>query len=236
MDLDILLRVVPALGASIAVARLAGRPWELSWGAATDQVLRAGFVGLVVARIGWIALAGPDVWRTMGATILLLRAGVETWLGVAGAAAWLWWASRDDEDERALLLTAGPVAALAGVAVWHLTCGVEGVCAGLPVSWGVRIPGYVSPVLPIGYVEAAVAGALAVAAWRVRDRWPRAVTVAAAYGLARAVLAFGKAPLIGLPTRDQLLAAVVGLGLLVVAVRWRGANLERPAAPGTREG
>lgn len=228
MDLSILWRVLPAIAVAVAVTRAAGRPWQVPWGRALDEVLRAGFVGLVIARLGWIALAGPEVWRTMGATFLLLRAGVETWLGVAGASAWLAWGSRRDAEERAFLLTAGPAAALAGMATWHLTCGIEGVCAGLPVPWGVRLPGYVSPAVPIGYVEGVVAGLLALAAWRLRHRWAAAVGVGGAYALARAGLAFGKAPLVGLPTRDQVLAAAVGVALIGVAARLRGSTPPRP--------
>jgi hypothetical protein len=226
MDLAILGRAVPALAAAVAVAWAAARPWDVPPGRAADEVLRGAIVGLVAARIGWLLLAGPDVWRTAGVTVLLLRAGVETVLGGAVAAAWLWRSSHDDAVERAVLLTAGPAAALAGLAVWHATCAVEQVCAGIPASWGVRLPGYVSTVVPVGYLEGAVAGLLAVAAWRLRDRWATGVALLGGYTLARAGLAFVKAPLVGLPTRDQLLSAVAAVGLGLVALRLRGASPE----------
>lgn len=231
MDLAILGRVLPALAVATLVAWRAGRPWGVPAGRAVDEVLRAGFVGLVVARVAWLVLAGPDVWRTMGATVLLLRAGVETWLGVAGAAAWIVWRDRGDPEGWAYLRTAAPAAGLAGLAAWHATCGVEGVCAGVPATWGVALPGYVSRVVPVGYVEAAVAGLLALAAWRWRHIPARSVGVVAAYAAARAGLALWKAPLVSLPTRDQVLSGIAALVLATIALRVRWSRPDAATAP-----
>lgn len=222
MDPSILIRVLPALLAATAVTRAAARPRPIGWGAALDQVLRAGFVAVVAGRAAWLLLAGPDVWRTMGATVLLLRAGVEPWLGAAVATGWILRQTRDDVEERDWLLRAVAPATLAGLAVWHGTCAVESVCAGIPVAWGVRLPGYLSPVVPVGYLEAVVAGVLAVLAWRSRTRLSAVIGVLAWYAATRVVLGFVKAPLVGLPSRDQILSAVAAVVLGGLAVRLRG--------------
>lgn len=239
MDLAILGRVLPALVAATVVAWVAGRPWEVRPGRAFDEVLRAGFVGVVVARLAWLVLAGPDVWRTMGATVLLLRAGVETWVGVAGASAWVRWRERDDAAGWAYLRTAAPASGLAGVAAWHLSCAVEGVCAGVPVSWGVALPGYISRVVPVGYLEGFLAALLAVGAWHWRHVPARSVGAVAAYAAARAALGLWKAPLVALPTRDQLLSAAAAVVLAAVAARARGTRTDAAAAteaPDARDG
>lgn len=226
MDVAILLRVVPALLAAVAVGWWAVRDREIAVGTVVDQVLRAVLVGVVAARLGWIVLGGPLVWRRVLSTVFLLRAGVETVLGASVALAWV--AGRSDPEERAWLLVAAPPATLAGFAAWHASCGVEGVCAGLPVGWGVALPGYASRVAPVGYLEAAAAAVLAVLALRWRQRPALAVGTVAVYALVRAGLGFLRAPLVSLPTRDQLLSLVAAAALGAIAVR-----LRRHSAPST---
>lgn len=220
MDLTILWRLVPAVAAAALVAWAAGRPARVRPAAAVDEVLRALVIGGVAARLAWLLLGGPLVWRRALSTIILLRAGVETWVGVAVAAVVV--AAWTPEPRRTWLLAAAPPATLAALAVWHGLCGVEGVCAGRPATWGVTLPGYASRVVPVSWIEAAVAAGLAVAAWLMRARPARSVALAAAYAAARALLAFWRAPLVALPTRDQVLSAVAAVVLALVAHRLRG--------------
>lgn len=219
MSLTILFRLAPALAVAAGVAWSAARDRGHGPGAAVDQVLRATVVALVAARLGWLLLAGPRVWRSLTSTAFLVRAGVETMLGVLVAIAWLAW--RSDAEERAWLVAAAPSAALAGVATWQGLCAVEGVCAGIPAGWGVQLSGFAGPVAPVGYIEAGVAALLAVVAFRYRSRPAVGLAAAAGYALARAGLGFLRAPLVTLPTRDQMLAVLVAVVLTALALRLR---------------
>lgn len=219
MDWSIVARLVPALAVTIGVGWLALRNRDVSLGRMTDTVLELAIVGVVAGRLAWVAVEGLDVVLRAPTTLLLVRAGVETWIGVAAAVAWAWW--RWDDGHRRWALSAAPPAALAGLAVWHAGCGFEGVCAGIAVEWGVRLPGYLSPVVPVGYVEAVAAAALAGAAWRVRERTSAALAAVAAYALIRAGLGFARASITGLPTRDQVLSVLAATALAGVAWRLR---------------
>ncbi len=227
MDAAILLRIAPALAVATVVAWAAARDRGVPAGRVVDEVLRATLVGLVAARLWWILAGGPLVWRRALTTVMLVRAGVETVVGVLVALVWVVW--RSDDDERVWLLVAAPASALAGVAVWQASCGVEDVCAGIPVGWGVRLAGYASRVAPVGYLEAAVAAGLALVAFTARRRPAVAVGAAAGYALARAGLGFLRAPLAGVPSTDQWWSLLLAVVLAVVAVRLRGRELPTPA-------
>ncbi len=155
---------------------------------------------------------------------------METWLGAGVAIGWMAW--RAEPARRPWLLAAAPAASLAGLTVWHAGCGVEGVCAGLPVSWGVHLPGYLSPVVPAGYLAALAAASAALVAVRTRLRPATAIAAVAGYALARAAIDLGRAPLVALPSRDQVLSLVAAVALGAVAWRWRGRTLTlAPIAP-----
>ena len=224
MDASLLVRLVPAVAVAVAVAWWVGRPAQVPAGAVVDEALRGLLVGVIAGRVGWLVLGGPSVWRAVPSTFYLLRAGVETWIGAAVAVAWVAW--RSTPERRSWLLAAAPAASLAGLAAWHAGCGIEGVCAGRPVAWGVHLPGYLSSVVPAGYLTAAVALAAAVVALRARTRPAVAVGAVAAYALGRAAVDLGRAPLGGLPTRDQILSLVAAATLAGIAWRLRGRRLQ----------
>lgn len=208
-----------------------GRRAQLRW--AVDEVLAAVVVGGIAGRLAWLVLEGPTAWRSALSTVLLVRSGIETWVGIGAVALLL--VRRRERWVIGVAVTAG----LAGLAAWHGLCGVEGVCAGRPAAWGVTLPGYLTPVIPTAYVEAGVAGALAAVAWQWRNRPAAAVAVFAGYALARGLLAYWRAPLTSLPTRDQIGALVAAAVLSVLAARWRERPASRPqpgasASPGDR--
>lgn len=210
---------MPALAVTIAVAWSAVRDRDVAAGRIADAVLEVAIVGVVAGRLAWVAVEGLDVVLRAPTTLLLVRAGVETWIGAGAAVVWAWW--RWDVSRRRWALPAAPPAALAGVAVWHAGCGFEGVCAGVAVDWGVRLPGYLSPVVPVGYLEAVAAATLAGVAWWARHRTSAAIVALAAYALVRAGLGFARAPIAGLPTRDQVLSLVAAVALGALAWRRR---------------
>lgn len=228
MDVTILYRLVPAVLVAWGIVWWGRRPRSL--GDAFDDVLTPLVIGVVVGRLGWLALGGPRVWRGLGSTIYLMRAGVETWLGVGAAIGFLAW--RTPRPEREAMLLVAPAATLAAVGIWQGLCGVEGVCAGVPVSWGVPMPGFASRVFPAGYVEAVLAFGLAFVAWRWRRTPAVSVGAAAGYALVRGLLGFGRAPLGSLPTRDQVLSFVMAFVLAVIAMRLRRRKLDHSGEAG----
>ncbi len=218
MDPSLLLRLVPAFAAAVFVGmHVQGRRRP---GDVADEVLRVLMVGLVAGRIGWLLLGGPDVWRNALTTAILIRAGVLTGAGVLVAG---WWVARRRDGERWWRLHAAMPMALAGVAVWQASCQVEGVCGGVPVSWGVLLPGRAVPTFPTSYVEGLVAAALAVVAWAaVRRRRPSvAWAVGSAYAFARVLLGLARPTLTGSVSDDQIAFVLVGLVAAVVAWRLR---------------
>lgn len=228
MDPTILYRLVPAVLVAVAVLRLEGRRRGITTGRAVDEALRAVVVGGVAARIAWLLLGGPLVWRRLASTAVLVRAGVETWVGAAVAG---WWALRNRPHERAWLIAAGPPAALAGVATWSALCGVEAVCGGVPAAWGLPVGPTDVPVVPVSHLEALVTAGLAAAAWRLRDRPAASAAIGACYALVRGALGYLRPAVLGHPTRDQLwsaAAAVVLGGLAVRLARRRSRPSDRP--------
>jgi hypothetical protein len=222
MDWAVLLRLVPALAVAAAVGWFAVRDQGVAARDVGDALIESVLIGGVMARLAWVAIDGLEAALRAPTTVILLRSGVETWVGIGAAIAWALW--RWHGERLAWAFVAAPSAALAGLAVWHAGCELEGLCAGVPAEWGVVLPGYLSPTIPAGYIEAAVAGLLAVVAFRARHRLDVMVGAVAAYALARGVIGFARAPLVSLPTRDQILSALAAAVLFAVAaaVRRRG--------------
>ncbi|MFT5222120.1 MAG: hypothetical protein ACI867_000417 [Glaciecola sp.] len=216
MDASLLLRLVPSVALAIVVARFAAPAGHRPWSSAVDEVLRVLMVALVAGRVAWLLLGGPDVWRNIPSTIILVRAGVLTGAGVLVAA---WWVGRrNDEDRRWRRVVAVP-SALAGAGLWQGLCQIEGVCGGVPVSWGLHLPGRAVASFPASYVEALLALALAGAAtWAVRrGRVPIAWLAGATYALVRVLLGFARPALVDHPTSDQIWFVVVAIACVLVA-------------------
>lgn len=83
------------------------------------------------------------------------------------------------------------------------------------------MPGYLSPVLPVGLMEAVVVGVLAVLAYRWRRRPQLTIALLAVYALTRSGLGLLRPALGGYPTRDQVLSLVAAALLTLLAVRTR---------------
>jgi prolipoprotein diacylglyceryltransferase len=219
IDWSTLGRLVPPFAAAVVVGWLAVRDRDIEVPRVADAALEVVVMGVIAARLAWIVVEGRDSVARAPGTALLVRSGVETWIGVGAATAWAWW--RWSADKRTWALVAAPPALLAGLAAWQASCGIEGVCAGVPVTWGVSLPGYLHPVFPAGYVEASAAALLALAAYRWRHVPAIAIGAVATYALVRAGLGFARAPLAGLPTRDQVLSLLAALLLATIALRLR---------------
>ncbi len=216
MDATLVLRLVPAFVAAVLVAsRVTGRR---PLGETADEVLRVLMVGLVAGRLAWLVLGGPDVWRNVVTTAILVRAGVVTGVGVLVAG---WWVGRRDDDDRTWRLAVAVPAGLAGLGAWQASCQVEGLCGGIPLSWGLSLPGRAVPTFPASYVEAAFAFGLAWLAWRAVRRGDVATAwwFGAAYAVARVLIGFGRPALVSHPTMDQWWFVAVAVAAGFVARR-----------------
>lgn len=217
MEWSTLARLVPPFAAAALVGWLAVRDRGVEAPQVVDAALEVAIIGVIAGRLAWIGVEGWDSVVRAPSTALLVRSGVETWVGAGIAAGWAWW--RWSPEKRAWATVAAPPAVLGGLVAWHAGCGIEGVCAGLPVTWGVELPGYLHPMFPTGYVEAVAAAVLAGLAYRWRSVPAIAIGAMATYALVRAGLGFTRAPLAGPPTRDQVLSVVAGVVLAAIAAR-----------------
>lgn len=86
-------------------------------------VLDAFVVGLLVARLAYIARWWPDYAAQPRSMVAIADGGFYWWAGVAGAALWLAWRTR---RRRSLLLPTA-VAGSAGLAAWALALGAIGL-------------------------------------------------------------------------------------------------------------
>ncbi len=218
MDASLPLRLLPALVVAVLVAQRAASVRPRRLGDVVDEVVRVLMVGLVAGRLAWLVVGGPEAWRNALSTAILVRAGVLTGAGVLAA---LWWVGRHVEHDRPWRAAVAVPATLAGLAAWHAACQVEGLCGGVAVDWGVRLPGRAVPTFPASYVEASVAAVLAVVAWRaVRSgRLATAWWAGAGYAVARVALGSARPALVDHPTVDQWWFGLVAAALAVVATR-----------------
>jgi prolipoprotein diacylglyceryltransferase len=228
MDISLIVRILPALLVAVGVAWLAVRHTGVRLSAIVDATLEVAIVGVVAARLVWVAIDGLEAALRAPTTVFLVRSGVETWAGVAVAVAWGLW--RWGPDRLAWARIAAPAAGLAGVAAWQAACEAENACAGIPAEWGVALPGYLSPVVPTGYIEAAIVAVLAVVAFRYRHRLEIAVGAVAVYALVRGGLGFLRSPLVALPTRDQVLSLAAALAFAAFAIAFAGRSGRRGRA------
>lgn len=224
MDISLIVRILPALLVAVGVAWLAARHTGVRFSAVVDAALEVAIVGVVAARLVWVAIDGLEAAMRAPTTVFLVRSGVETWAGVAVAVAWGLW--RWGPDRLAWARIAAPAAGLAGVATWQAACEAENACAGIPATWGVALPGYLSPMVPAGYIEAVIVAALALVAFHFRHRLDIGLGALAVYALVRAGLGLLRSPLVTLPTRDQILSlvATAAFAALAVTVRRRMAS------------
>jgi len=234
MDVTILFRLGPALLVAWVVAQRLGRVAGAERRDVTDQLLRVLIIGLVVGRVVHLVLEPAPLDATLGIA-MLVRAGVETGAAVLVAVALV---ARDARAAGSSWLAGAAVtAALAGMAVWHGLCEVQGVCAGTPAAWGVRFSGRAFPAVPTAYIEAALLAGLGWMAWGWRDSLRRVLAVGAVGAIVRIGLGFVRPVLGGHPSRDQLWFLVIAL--LLAAAAWRrwpdldAATVPNAAAPAT---
>lgn len=146
-----------------------------------DAALGPALAGVVVGRLAAVLLDDPRS-LTRVTDLLIIRSGVEFWPGMAAAVAVVvWGAKRDKVPVLARLADLAPLAMI-GYACYEATCFLRGGCFGPDSPIGLRPPGLVTTMLPVGIVMglAVVAGAIAVRGLSEAGRQPQLVLAAAA--------------------------------------------------------
>lgn len=170
-------------------------------------LLGASLVGLAVGRVTAMIATGTS---PLSLDIILVRGGVSTIGASLGALAWLAWSLRRNISWADLLAPA----ALAGLALWHLSCVVRATCLGAATDlpWGWSVSGSAVDRHPVEIYTAVilVAGAAAVSALR-SGRSTTGVSALTAIGVA------GVARFVTEPLRLTLgeLSWFYGMGALI---------------------
>ena len=170
MDTTLLAAGLVAAGATWLVARMAHWAWPGREGL-TDDVLTAGVIGLVAARVGFLAIEDPQSLTRVG-NFLIFRSGLSFWTGVAAALGWTTWTYR---SRLAVGVRDTALVAPALVCAWSVfqaTCPIRGGCPGPASEIGLRPSGYLSPVLPLGILMGVAGFALAWGCGRMARRVP----------------------------------------------------------------
>jgi hypothetical protein len=167
---------------------------------------------MIAGRIGAMIVDGVNP-LTHPATIIIVRAGVDTRVAAPAALVALAWVTR--RHLPAELDRLAPLS-LVGLAGWHAGCVWRGTCLGTPSSlpWAYSLPG--SPITrhPVElYAAAALFGAALIVARLPRRPWLATGTAIAAAGVVRVATQPLRPTITGGPVGFYLLAVVVGVGL-----------------------
>jgi len=204
--------------AAVIVA-LVDRRWRRR-GEAVETVLSLAstplMVGLAVARLGAVALDDPATLRRPF-DLLLIRGGMEFWVGVLGAAGALWLGARRNPHRAVEGAAALAPFALTAYAVYEAACLLRDGCFGPASAVGLRPGGLGQRQIPIGVLVGMAVAGLGVAAWHLSRRGrPAAVIAVSLAGLAaiRSVAGFASPRVsVGLtrPHRESLVALAASL-------------------------
>ncbi len=180
-------------------------------------------LGLVVARLAFVAFDGPSSLRNVR-ELLVFRSGLEFWAGATTGVAVVAWKSRSLQPGVVAVLAASMPFALFGVALYEGSCVVRDGCFGPPSRVGLIPPGLDRRLLPIGIV---VGVTLLVVGAALKRLWTMSASLTVVIGgfalAATRAFASRRLPAIG-PSRIQfesdLAAAAFGVALAALSIRW----------------
>ena len=165
IDVGLLVSMVAAVGVPMLVQRW----WPLrtvDGVSVLDLVVVPAVVGLVVGRLVAVALDAPGSLTRIG-DLMIIRSGVEFWPGAAVAAALIGVdARRQGVPVVGRLADLAPLG-LVGYATYEAGCIVRDGCFGPASPVGLRPPGAVTTMVPIGLGVAAAVGVVAVFVHRI---------------------------------------------------------------------
>lgn len=228
IDFGLLASMIVAFGVPTLVNQLR---WPLrSFGDVRflDAALAPAVVAVVVGRLAAVALDDPGGFTRFG-DLLIIRSGVEFWAGLLAAVAVLAWTGRN-AGAPARLADIAPLA-MVGYACYEATCVLRDGCFGPTSSIGLRPPGLVTTMLPVGAIVGLVIvlGAVVVRKLNDENTAPFLVLAVAAVVVAgvRAIASIWL-PHVGdgltRPHRTSIVIAILAILCAVVVVKrvgWR---------------
>ncbi len=225
IDYGLLVSIMVAFGVPSLVALW----WPIEVGPETrqgeprigfvDAALGAAIAGVVVGRLATLLLDDPTSIGSIS-DMLIIRSGVEFWPGVTAAVAFVWWSERRAGPFSHTRLVGLVPLAMVGYAAYEAACIFRDGCFGPESQIGLRPPGVMTPMFPVGW---AMAIALLAAAWATRllarrEKSP-VLIVSAATAAVAGVRSVGS---IWLPhvgdglTRQHVTSIVIGSGAALV--------------------
>lgn len=227
------LGLLGSIAIMVIVVSVFVKPWPIGVDAPTVLDIAVGplLVGVLVGRLASMALDDPGSMTNIR-DVLIIRGGVEFWVGVAAGVGYLVMQARREQVRFADLLASVAVPALIAWAAYEATCVIRDGCPGPVTRFGLRPTGLVQSVFPIGLAVAAAAIAGAVALRAAQRRGASSMTtVFVAVGIVAAIRSIAS---IWLPrvgdhlTRQHrtsiAVAVLASSGLTVLFVRNRAAN------------
>ncbi len=234
IDYGLLVSMIVAFG----VPTLLGNWWLVSGRDGPvgflDVALGPAFAGLAVGRIATLALDDPNSIGSI-ADMLIIRSGVEFWPGAAAALAMAMLSANLGLVSVSRRISELAPLAMVGYASYESACIFRDGCFGPASPIGLRPPGLVTTMLPIGWFMAIAVALAAVGVHTlVSRRYPSSVVVLAAAFAVASVRAVGS---IWLPhvgdglTRQHITSIGVAVIAAIVVIATARSAVSRPSQP-----
>lgn len=205
-----------------------------------DPLLLSVIGSVLIGRVFLVAVEDPAALQNLR-DVLVIRGGVAFWPAVAGGVALYAYLTRDLEGSIRMRLSAATPTVLAGYGAYEATCILRDGCFGPTAGFGMTPPGFITPMLPVGWVVAAL-----VLAWAVghQRRLPREGDVLLSLLFLAAVRATASfhLPRVGgqltSPHVQSIAVAVVALGVVIgsgARDRHTTPSRSRPMTPTTTD-
>ena len=216
--------LVTSLILAFGIPSLLGSWWTISSNDGTigflDVATGPALVDLAVGRLTTLALDDPASIGSLS-DMVIIRSGVEFWPGVAaGAAAAMWSAHRSADSPSTRLAELAPLAMIS-YASYEAACIFRDGCFGPDSPIGLRPPGLLATVLPVGWLMAAAVAVAAIGVHTLNKRGTStAIVVLTAVFAVASTRAVGSVwlPHVGDGPTRQHLASIAIAGVTIVSI------------------
>lgn len=120
-----------------------------------DPLLLSVVTAILIGRVVAVAVEDPTALRAVR-EVMVIRSGVAFWPALAGGVAAYAFFTRGSATSLWIRLSAAAPTVLAGYGSFEAMCLARDGCFGPAVSFGVTPPGLLTPMLPVGWIVAAL--------------------------------------------------------------------------------
>lgn len=197
-----------------------------------DVTAGALAIGVAAGRVAAVAIDDPGSLTNVR-DLLVVRSGVEFWVGALAGLVWIAIRSRHDNVAPAQRLAAITAPALVAWACYEATCVLRDGCPGPLSSFGLRPEGLVQTMVPVGLFVALAAGSAALLTrWLHRRGLPDLQVFVLVVGLVATIRAIASVwlPHVGNGlTRQHVTSIVVSVAAAIafLALRLRAPRTSR---------